>query len=72
MPSVVSLPLQVAYKHMGDCRHVILASGDRALVGTGSNQSSILACEGLAQTLELVTQIVDHLDATCHRPGESH
>lgn len=43
------LSLQVAYKHMGDCRHVILASSDRSLVATGANQSSILACEGLAQ-----------------------
>jgi len=65
-------PPQVAYKHMGNCRHVVLASGDRGLVATGANQSSILACEGLGQALELVSKIVDHLDATTHQPGESH
>ena len=60
---------QLAYKHMGDCRLVLLVSADRSMVATANNQSSILACEGLGQGLALVTQIVDHMEATCHRPA---
>lgn len=65
-------PLQVAYRHMGDCRHVMLASVDAAAVATGGSQSSILAVDGLGGALELLTSIVEHLDGTLHRRGGDH
>lgn len=57
---------------MADCRHVIIASGDRGLVQKAASQATVLACDGLGATLDLITQIVEHLEATCHRPGEPH
>lgn len=57
---------------MGDCRHVMLASVDAAAVATGSNQSSILAVDGLGGALDLLTSIVEHLEGTLHRRGGEH
>lgn len=57
---------------MGECRHVILASVESAAVATGGSQSSILAVEGLEGALELLTNIVEHLDSTLHQRGAEH
>jgi hypothetical protein len=57
---------------MADCRHVIITSADRGLVQKAASQATVLACDGLGAALDLTTQIVEHLDATCHRSGEPH
>mmetsp|Transcript_7050 Transcript_7050/g.20638 ORF Transcript_7050/g.20638 Transcript_7050/m.20638 type:complete len:1030 (+) Transcript_7050:251-3340(+) len=71
-PQLVRDAVKVAYRHMGDCRHVMLASVDAAAVATGSNQSSILAVDGLGGALDLLTSIVEHLEGTLHRRGGEH